>query len=66
MQIEFEFDEDDDKRNTLLSPSSRPAATDAFVPVGELAQAVVLKLASEFPKIRCGRPSGRGSKDRPL
>lgn len=56
MQIEFEFDEDDDTRNALLSPSSVHRVVEPFVSVGELAQAVVLRLASEYPRIRCGRP----------
>lgn len=63
MQTEFNFDEDDDTRNALLSPPSRSAAAD-FVPIGELAQAVILKLASKYPRIRCGRPE-RGGSDRP-
>lgn len=62
MQIEFEFDEDDDTRNALLPSSSRSAAAD-FVPIGELAQAVILKLASKYPRIRCWRSKG-GNSDR--
>lgn len=63
MQTEFNFHEDDDTRNALLSPSSGPPLAD-FVPIGELAQAVILKLASKYPSIRCGRSKG-GRSDRP-
>lgn len=64
MQIEFNFDEDDDTRNALLSPSSGPPLAGPFVPIGAYTEAIVMRLQGGLPSIRCGRSKG-GNSNRP-